>query len=100
MTYNEFPSIAVPEFLQGEPWEDYSYRNDVCPRSQMALIGGGCLTVWVAEDDLTQREYPDQGKFTLEHHVVEDDFEGTVLYQGDSVEEVRAAIAAFLVSRW
>lgn len=45
--------ITVPDFLLSEPWVDFSWHNDVCPRFHNDELG---FAVWVDFDDPAERE--------------------------------------------
>ena len=103
-TYTQHPNIAIPDFLQAEPWQDASWKNDVCAKSLLEFNPGDdheCLRVWVAEDNPADREYPDGPKFILEHVRTEDEHtngEALELYRGDDAENVRVLIETFLAA--
>jgi hypothetical protein len=96
MNFFEYPNIAIPGFL--ESWDDHSWHNDICPNAQKALTPTSDyprLRCWVEADARDEREYPDQGKFTLEYLQDETDDTCNVLYSGeDAVECEKQAVIA------
>jgi hypothetical protein len=104
MTYEAYPEIEIPAFLEAPGWGDNSWHNDVVPNSLYEIDASTqeCLRVWVAELDPAQREAPDFPRFMVEHVRNEDEYNtGTApkLYVGESEEEAAAAIAKLLESR-
>lgn len=95
--YQEHPTIAIPASLQRSGWEDRSWHNDVCAKSDYELDPKTqeCFRVWVAEENASEREYPDSFRFLLEHVRNEDEDtngEALELYQGDSEADLQLAI--------
>lgn len=92
-TFEDFPDIAIPEFLQGAGWEDHSWHNDAAPHMQYPLPSGAGIVVWVAHDDPSMREDPSWNKFLVEYQPNIEEWveEGRViLYDGNSEEEAKA----------
>lgn len=56
--YGEYPDIAIPAILQGPEWQDQSWHNDACAKSESTegLPAGLTRQVWVDYDDKDLRE--------------------------------------------
>ena len=81
--YREHNKIAIPGFLKD--WEDVSYHNDLCGRSELD-IGPDYITVWVDFEKVEDREAPECTRFVVEF--CDDNRsagDGDVLYSGDDV---------------
>lgn len=99
-TFKEFPSIAIPEFMQIDGWEDASWHNDVTANAQLPLPAGDGIVVWVAEDNPTQREWPATAKFLVEYHrtIHQWDENGrVVMYEGESEKEAEVAASDLML---
>lgn len=93
--YKEFPSIAIPAFLQTSGWEDHSWHNDATAHSQCSLEDGSGYVVWVAHDEVAMREPGEWKKFLVEFQpdIAEWIEEGRViLYDGDDEVEAQTAV--------
>lgn len=101
-TYNGFPTIPIPKFLQGKGWRVLSESEFDNPMALSAhtLPGGGSVGVWVNFPDLRDQE--ESGKeFGLRYYVEvarEDDelisYNGLRLFAGDSESAVRHLLDA------
>ncbi len=97
--YREHSAIEIPVFLR--QWEDVSYHNDLCARSEYQ-IGKHTITIWVERADPADREHPDGPQFIVEFCPDGDlNAEGvTSLYEGDDASQVAQwARAAEIVGR-
>jgi elongation factor P hydroxylase len=97
--YREHNAIEIPVFLRH--WEDVSYHNDLCARSEYQL-GRHTITIWVERADPADREYPDSPQFIVEFcpdgDLNSEDLES--LYKGDDRSQAAQwARAAEIVAR-
>jgi hypothetical protein len=94
--YAEHNDIEIPQFLRGPGWEDRSYHNDTCARSEYDLPDGQrIIPVCVEHDDPAKREV--DHKYTVYIINAEDQAEvGSEHYEGDSAEEAAAVIARLI----
>lgn len=98
--YRQFQNIEVPMFLLTSGWQDCSYGNDACPRSERKLDPGQesdypLIRMWVEEDDVALREHVSGHKFVAELVSSEsDDLIGkvTTLYEGEDAVQAQIAI--------
>lgn len=92
--YKEFPSIAIPAFLQGEGWEDTSWGNDTTASSTWTSPEWAKqyeLRVWVYADDPKERENPDDKKFCVSVYELFD--VGSDMLEADECDTEAEAIA-------
>lgn len=57
--------VEFPQFLRDRGLTDESWHNDICPKACLALSQDRTLCVWVAEDELADREWDAQKKFSV-----------------------------------
>lgn len=95
--YHEWPSIPIPEWLQKQGWNDRSYHNDLCARSEVDLFDGRTLRVWVDHLDKARREFPEYTRYAIYVHADDDDLDGQEIYLGESDTEAAQAVFRFLV---
>jgi len=88
--YSEFPEIRIPEVLQGEGWIDESWHNDATANSAKFITNAYDLVVWVWDDDVNEREFPEAKKYEI---TISNDGEFTFyLEYADTEDELKVEI--------
>ena len=83
----EVPPVVARMVEQGKLF-DHSYHNDVCPRFDSSVSGGG-VTLWVEHEVASKRECPARfavQSYDANYNIVAD------IYVGDDLSEALAAI--------
>jgi hypothetical protein len=99
MHYREFPDIKVPAFLRENGWEDHSWHNDACAKSQR-FFGADAdgeptrvITVWVNFENPEEREIG--GRFIVEAaRSYLEELSGPILYEGEDEKAAEQAARA------
>lgn len=69
MKFKDYRGLEFPEFLRLLGFTDYSWHNDASARASIECMGDAAgfrwVWVWVAEDDASEREFPEAKKFTV-----------------------------------
>lgn len=95
--FSEYNDIPVPPFVTRLGFVDRSYHNDLCARAEYELTGTANVTVWVAQDDVADREWEGMPKYSVLYLADEDAMEkADTVYEGDSAADAEAACAALI----
>jgi hypothetical protein len=91
--FNE--KVTVPEILLQLPWTDHSWHNNVCPSFHNEQL---MVVVWVDFDDVKDREWDAEKKFTVQELIPRENDEpgiGALLFATDLGSSLKHWLALY-----